>query len=155
MGRRGPPPQPTAMKLIRGNPGKRKLNKNEPQPAVAMPHCPDYLDVTARNEWDRLAPILVRMRVLTEADYLALAGLCQTYSTMVKAQEQLNKSGILFKTPSGYVQQFPLIGVVNNCMEKIITFCREFGLTPSARTRIQTTTSELQRTANDPWDKFD
>ena len=150
MGRRGPAPEPTAMKIIRGNPGKRKLNKSEPQPIVAMPHCPDYLDADAKAEWDRLAPILVRMKVLTEADYIALASLCQTFSTMVKAQEQLSNSGILFKTPSGYVQQAPLIGVVNNCTEKIVTLCREFGLTPSARSRMLTNQTEASK-EDDPW----
>lgn len=148
----GPSPTPTAIKLIRGNPGKRKINKDEPKPTVTMPHCPDYLDDVAREEWNRLAPILVRMKVLTEADYIALASLCQTYSTMMKAQEQLNKSGILFKTPSGYVQQSPLIGVVNNCTEKIVTLCREFGLTPSARSRVQANSSDDAKQQT-PWDK--
>jgi hypothetical protein len=32
-----------------------------------------------------------------EADGIALANLCQAYSTMLKAQEQLNKAGILYK----------------------------------------------------------
>lgn len=150
MGRRGPPPTPTAIKLLRGNPGKRKLSSNEPKPIITLPHCPSYLDEDARTEWGRLAPILVRMKVLTEADYIALASLCQTYSTMVKAQEQLNKSGILFKTPSGYVQQSPLIGIVNSCTEKIVTLCREFGLTPSARARVQTNQQEAAE-ADDPW----
>ncbi len=117
-----------------------------------MPHCPAHLDADARTEWDRLAPILLRMDVLTEADYIALSSLCQTYSTMVKAQEQLNKTGILFKTPSGYVQQSPLIGIVNSCMEKIIMLCREFGLTPSARVRVQTNQAEVVK--EDEWSKF-
>lgn len=150
MGRRGPPPTPTAIKLVRGITRKDRLNANEPKPEVAMPFCPAYLDADARTEWDRLAPILVRMKVLTEADYIALASLCQTYSTMVKAQEQLNKSGILFKTPSGYVQQSPLIGIVNTCTEKIVALCREFGLTPSARARVQTNQQEAAE-ADDPW----
>jgi phage terminase small subunit len=37
------------------------------------------------------------MRVLTEADNMALANLCQTYSTLVKAQEKLSEVGILYK----------------------------------------------------------
>ena len=150
MGRRGPAPEPTAIKLIKGNPGKRKLNTQEPQPIVTMPHCPAYLDEVAKAEWDRLAPILVRMKVLSEADYIALASLCQTFSTMVKAQEQLTKSGILLKTQSGYVQQSPLIGIVNSCTEKIVTLCREFGLTPSARSRMQTNQTEASKD-DDPW----
>jgi P27 family predicted phage terminase small subunit len=150
VGRRGPAPEPTAMKLIKGNPGKRKLNTQEPQPIITLPHCPAYLEVDARTEWDRLAPILVRMKVLTEADYIALASLCQTFSTMMKAQEQLTKSGILFKTPSGYVQQSPLIGIVNSCTEKIVTLCREFGLAPSARSRMLTNQTEASK-EDDPW----
>src|ERR1700737_731051 len=133
MGVRGPAPVPRAINEIRGNPGKRKPNKREPQPEVKMPLKPAHLDEVASAEWDRTAPILMGMRVLTEADYMALASLCQAYSTMVNAQVQMNKSGILFKTPSGYVQQSPLISIVNQSADLVTKLCREFGLTPSAR----------------------
>jgi P27 family predicted phage terminase small subunit len=82
------------------------------------------------------------MKVLTEADGIALGNLCQAYTTMLKAQAQLNKSGILYKTKSGYVQQSPLIGIVNGQIEIINRLCREFGLTPSARSRILTNREE-------------
>ncbi len=75
MGVRGPAPIPTAINHIRGNPGKRKKNHSEPKPTVQIPYCPAHLDEDARKEWDRLAPILVRMRILTEADYIALGSL--------------------------------------------------------------------------------
>ena len=39
----GRKPKPTAIKKLEGNPGKRKLNKNEPVPAKGMPECPDWL----------------------------------------------------------------------------------------------------------------
>jgi P27 family predicted phage terminase small subunit len=55
----------------------------------------------------------------------------------VKAQEQLNKSGVLYKTKSGYIQQSPLLGIVNSQIDIINRLCREFGLTPSSRSRIQ------------------
>ena len=82
--------------------------------------------------------MLLRMRVLTEADGISLAKLCQAYSTMIRAQQKLNQSGLLVKTPSGYVQQNPLVSIVNNCVETITKLSREFGLTPSSRTRIHT-----------------
>ena len=88
-----------------------------------------------QKEWRRLAPILQGMRVLTEADYMALANLCQTYSTLVKAQEKLNEVGILYKTPGGYVMQSPLLSVVNNCVDTVTKLSREFGLTSAARSR--------------------
>lgn len=136
MGARGPAPTPTALKIVRGNPGKRPLNKREPKPRIILPHCPDHLDESAKAEWKRLVKILTGMKVLTEADYMALANLAQTWSTMVKAQEQLSKTGVLFKTPSGYVQQSPLVGIVNNCISIITKLGQEFGVTPASRSRI-------------------
>ena len=101
------------------------------------PSCPDHLDAEARREWKRLVKMLLRVRILTEADGLALANLCQAWSTLVKAQTKLNESGLLLKTPSGYIQQSPLLGIVNNCTEKVVKLSREFGLTPSSRSRLQ------------------
>jgi P27 family predicted phage terminase small subunit len=132
----GPAPKPTALKLIEGNPGKRKLNTNEPKPANVPPKCPGHLDDVAKKEWKRLAPVLSRMRVLTEADGIVLSTLCQTYSRLIAAQEALSKSSLLVKTGSGYVQQSPLIGIISNCTAQLVTLCREFGLSPASRTRI-------------------
>jgi P27 family predicted phage terminase small subunit len=100
------------------------------------PKCPAYLDERAKQEWRRLVPILKRMKVLTEADGLMLGNLCVTVSTLVKAQEKLNQLGILYKSPSGYVMQSPLLSVVNQCVETITKLSREFGLSPASRTRL-------------------
>ena|SRR5271170_397968 len=137
MGVRGPAPKPTALVVLEGNPGKRPLNQREPQPRQVAPRCPPYLDENAKKEWQRLVPILRRMKVLTEADYMALAGLCQAYSTMVKAQAKLTESGLLYKSQSGYLQQSPLLSIVNASVDQIVKLCREFGLTPASRTRLQ------------------
>lgn len=137
MGYRGPAPKPTSLVLLEGNPGKRPINKREPQPRHIAPKCPAYLDEDAKAEWRRLVPVLRRMKVLTEADYMALGSLCQAYSTMVKAQSKLTESGLLFKTQSGYVQQSPLLSIVSSCVETITRLAREFGLTPASRSRLQ------------------
>jgi P27 family predicted phage terminase small subunit len=136
MGYRGPIPKPNNIARAEGNPGKRRLNDGEPQPRNVAPKCPEYLDERARKEWRRLVPVLRRMKVLTEADGMGLANLCQTYSTLVKAQEKLSELGILYKAPSGYVMQSPLLAVVNQCVDTITKLSREFGLTPAARSRI-------------------
>ena len=137
MGLRGPPPKPRALREIEGNPGKRPLNPREPQPAVKRPRCPAYLDADARREWRRLVPILERMRVLTEADDIALANLCQQYALLQEAQIKLKKTGLLIKTRSGYIQQSPLVAIISTTVDQVNKLCREFGLTPSSRTRIQ------------------
>jgi len=105
MGLRGPAPKPTASKRLKSNPGKRKLNEAVPTLTVGVPKCPGYLDDVAKKEWGSLTVILTAMKVLTEADYIALANLCQAYSTLMNAQKQMDNSGILYKTRSGYIQQ--------------------------------------------------
>src|SRR5688572_3760911 len=137
MGVRGPAPKPTALRVLEGNPGKRPLNDREPKPRSIAPRCPRHLDKEAQREWRRIVPILLRMRVLTEADEYTLGMLCQTYSTLIKAQQKLSETGLLLKMRSGYVQQNPLLGIVNNCTETISRLSREFGLTPASRTRLQ------------------
>ena len=89
MGLRGPAPIPTAIRRYEGNPGKRPLNVWEPQPKTVRPAMPRHLDEIARKEWKRLCPMLERMRVLSEADGIALANLCVDYSILQQAQESL------------------------------------------------------------------
>src|SRR6266851_4112951 len=115
---------------------ERRLNDSEPQPRASVPRCPDHLDERAKKEWKRLVPILRRMRVLTEADWMTLANLCQTWSTLIMAQRKLTEMGILYKSPSGYIMQSPLLPIVNQCVDTITKLSREFGLTPAARSRI-------------------
>src|SRR4051812_46464221 len=138
MGLRGPAPKPTAIKRLEGNPGKRKLNESEPTPKEGVPECPDHLDKVARVDWERLTTILLDMRVLTEADYIALGNLCQAYSALMNAQKQMNKTGILYKSKSGYIQQSPLLGIIHTQTTIVNNLLREFGLTPSSRTRVAT-----------------
>ena len=136
MGYRGPIPKPSAIARAEGNPGKRRLNDCEPQPRATTPRCPEHLDAEAKKEWKRLIPILRRMKVLTEADWMTLANLCQAWSTMVQAQKKLTEMGILYKSPSGYIQQSPLLSVVTHYIDIVTKLPREFGLTPAARSRM-------------------
>src|ERR1035441_10114762 len=82
MGLRGPAKTPTALTVLRGNPGKRALPKDEPQPRAVPPYCPEHIraDKVALREWKRLLPILTQMRVVSEADYITLGNLCLAYS---------------------------------------------------------------------------
>lgn len=89
----GRKPKPTAVKKLEGNPGKRKLNKNEPVPAKGMPTCPDWLMPEAKKEWERLAELMNQMGVLTEVDMAAFAAYCQSYARWKEAQEHITAGG--------------------------------------------------------------
>jgi P27 family predicted phage terminase small subunit len=134
----GPPPKPTVIRKAEGNPGKRPFNDKEPQPNVVRPRMPKHLNELAKKEWRRLCPLLERMRVLTEADGIALANLCFDYSILIQAQESLTKTGLLSKSGrSGMIHQSPLLNVVAVTTDRIARSLREFGLTPASRSRIQ------------------
>lgn len=125
-----------------GRPGKRPANPTEPQPRLSTPQCPKYLDARAKQEWKRLAPVLRRMKVLSEADGLALGNLCIAVSTLAKAQAHIAKSGILYKSPSGFVMQSPVLPIVNAQIDIITRLCKEFGLSPAARARLSAMASD-------------
>ncbi len=81
MGRRGPRPQPTALRVLRGNPGKRPLNADEPKPAsIASIAPPVWLDPTAAEAWRELAPRLQKLGLLTELDQQRFSMLCIHWS---------------------------------------------------------------------------
>ena len=46
----GRKPKPTRLKIIQGNPGKRPLNKNEPQPERRLMRAPSHLSEEAKKE---------------------------------------------------------------------------------------------------------
>ena len=102
MATRGRKPTPTAIKELEGNPGKRKLNENEPKPERKAPACPKWLDKDARKEWHRLAKKMEAIGVLTEVDMAAFAAYCQSYARWKEAEEFITEHGTLVRTPSGY-----------------------------------------------------
>jgi len=141
MGRRGPAPKPTAQKIAEGNRGKRPLNTREPQPRTDAPRCPNWLDKIAKAAWAQLVPQLREMGVLTTIDQHALAAYCQSYARWRKAEEFIQRHGEVFpiKDDDGnlkYLQQVPQVAIARNLLQMLNRYQQEFGLTPSARTRI-------------------
>ncbi len=142
MGRRGPPPKPTRMKVLAGNPGKRPLSGREPQPPKDAPRCPAWLSPEAKREWRRMAPKLERMGVLTSIDVDAFAAYCQVYSRWKAAEEFIAKHGDVYplRDENGrvrYMQQFPQVAIAKSLLQTLRGYQQEFGLTPAARTRIE------------------
>ena len=136
MGQRGPAPKPSAIEEAEGRPGKRRRNGDEPEFDSIIPECPEHLSAEAKKKWDELAPVLHAASLLTEGD--------QAYATMAQAQKMLNKTSLIFQTPSGYVQQSPLFSIITTSMELINKLCREFGLTPSSRSRLSVAKAEKE-----------
>jgi P27 family predicted phage terminase small subunit len=133
----GPPRKPTAWRRMEGNRGKKAWNHAEPVPPEGVPDCPEHLSEEARAEWHRLVETLVSMGVITIVDRAVLAAYCQAYGRWVEAEQKLQETPLLIKTPSGYVQQSPWLNVANKQMELMGRYMAEIGLTPASRSRIK------------------
>jgi len=143
----GPPPKPTAVKILEGNPGKRALNKNEPKPVSAGLAEPSaWLPETAQAEWRRVAAVLPA-GVVTGVDVGTLEAYCQTYAEWRDAIERMateqkehgGKDQSIVVTPNGAVQTNPLLSIARNARRDMNRFAGELGFTPASRTRVKVT----------------
>ena len=103
------------LKLLNGNPGKRDINKDEPQPRGDKPSCPSWVQGYARDVWRRLIDDLHRMKVVTYDDRDMFAVYCTLFSAYRDAVVANDAKEMRLIAP-----QFRLCA-------------SELGLTPSAR----------------------
>lgn len=90
--------------------------------------------------------MLREMGVLTKADGLALALLCEPLVRYIEARDLVeaeakgpDKIKFIATTDKGTVYQHPLVGVMNKAWEQAAKMAREFGLTPSSRSGLHAT----------------
>jgi P27 family predicted phage terminase small subunit len=138
----GRKPVPTAIRQVRGNPGKRPLPKNEPAVELATPPCPDYFTDDQQVAWAELAERLVDMKVLTLGDGAALELLFAAYMEWRYAADIVTDEGMTYTTTteSGDVMYRPRpeVAIAADAWRRVTSMLREFGLTPSSRTKVAT-----------------
>jgi P27 family predicted phage terminase small subunit len=145
--RPGPRPKPTALKLLEGNPGKKRLNAREPRPTVEIPTCPAGLKPEARKEWRRLSKLLQAQGLIARLDRAALAVYCQAWARWLEAEQKVQEGGEIVKSPNGYPIQNPWLSIANAAAKEVRAFLQEFGLSPAARTRLHVVPKSSERDA--------
>ena len=137
MGRRGPAPKPTHLKLLEGNPGKRPINKHEPKPKPTTPSVPTWLNPLAKKEWRKISKELEGLGLLTCVDGAALAGYCTAYAAVQEAEIEINKYGkTTYMTNTGFIRDIPAIARQQKYLALMRNYLSEFGLSPSSRSGI-------------------
>lgn len=134
----GPRPAPTADKELRGNPGKRPLNKNEAKPhkLTELPEPPDYIGDYGAREWNRVGPELIKLGLMSTVDLQVFEAYCLNVQLMVDARKAIADKGMLVNGARGKVRN-PAIAAFASASTAIRGFASEFGLSPSARSRIK------------------
>ena len=133
LGRRGPAPKPTALRVLEGNPSHRPLPKNEPKPMRAMPRRPALLTGEARLEWERQAPRLFRLGVLTEVDGSVLTLYCQNFKRWLQAEAAVEKT----LEATGRLNRMRVL-IAHRYGQAVLQLAGQLGLSPSARARMST-----------------
>ena len=130
MGKRGPKPTPTKEKQRLGNPGKRPINSEEPQPD-GLPEPPEYLDDYARQLFDRIV-IAMADGVYTACDTELLAAYCSACSVHKHAVEHILRNGTMIEDKLN-----PWIKEQRQQAQVIATLGTRLGLDPAARASIK------------------
>ncbi len=143
----GRPPKPTALKVVEGNPGKRGISKQEPDPTYLQDlSAPLWLSKVpgAVEVWDELAQPLRDAKLLTEVDVTALSQLAVSIAQFrlaaTKTGDKLVKSKII-EDDEGEPQEAgehinPWMLVQSMSFKQANTLMQQFGMTPAARTRV-------------------
>jgi P27 family predicted phage terminase small subunit len=135
---RGRKPEPIALRMLRGNPGKRPIPPDVPQPtAIEDPPPPEWMDGDAQSEWRRIVPLLTRERVLTEMDLSGLVTYCEAWATWKTATQKIRQFGMVLRSDTGTPFVSPYVMVAKSAFQEMHAMLLEFGMTPSSRVRVR------------------
>jgi len=144
---------PTALRILKGNPGKRPLPVDEAQSnavALDMP-APEQIEnnIEAVKAWQSWLPLLVNMRVMTEADVPMLVVACEAFAEERNAIAQINVTGAVQVAASGHAQVSAWTTVREKALIRYTKILCLFGMTPSDRTKVKTVAAKK---AGNPFD---
>lgn len=120
--------KPTALRLLQG---RTDVRDDEPQPEPLLDLTPPAeLDDVARECWQRNAPTLANMGVLSASDADLLAVYCDAYSQWRRTSRALRR---IAPTNDNYRK---VAVSVEKARDQMRLLAGEFGMTPSSRSRL-------------------
>jgi P27 family predicted phage terminase small subunit len=142
MGRRGPRPKPTALKIAR-NTRRDRVNAHEPQPPSDAVAPPDYLTPEEVEKFQQLAAQLLSLGLLTNIDVDSLSRYVGHWSAWKKHKAICDRGGdiIVIRDEAGkvrYAQVGPSATLTNKHSAAMDRLAQQFGMTPSSRSGIAT-----------------
>jgi len=111
--------------------------EDEPQPEEKTPPCPDVLDEIARNEWDRVVPLLMSIRLLAEIDMVTVAGYCDAYSRWYQSTGKVHEAGMVYQKPDKSPALNPYLRVARDAFDQMMKNACLLGMSPSSRAGLK------------------
>lgn len=106
---------------------------------------PEFLSDDQKKVWRELVDLFGDG--VGDADRSVFTKLVTAEHLYRKALAEVERVGVLIKSPSGYPIQNPYLAVANKQSEKVVRIASELGLTPLARGRVKP--SKTKRTRRD------
>jgi P27 family predicted phage terminase small subunit len=137
MANRGRPRKTTKQLKLHGTFRKDRRFEGEPEPDTDIPERPKWLKGEAKKEWNRMTPLLAKMKCVTCWDRSMLALYCHWWGVYVMLARKIKKADdVVVFTTNGNEVQNPLFTAMNRASKNCKEAAMEFGLSPVARTRL-------------------
>jgi P27 family predicted phage terminase small subunit len=132
MGKRGPAPMPTKLKVLHGETRSERLNPDAPKPGGGPPVMPKGMSPRAETIWFRQLEAMPA-GVITVVDGDCLRAYCEAVARYEYAAQMLAETGPLAIGQKGNDIRHPLGQIVRDNALLIRQFARDLGFLPSAR----------------------
>lgn len=127
---------PDALRVIKSpTPRKDRMNPDQPDFGTDL-QVPPHFDDERKAAWFEIVPQLIKAGVAQDADTFALEMLVEKWVAWRDAQEKLNATGLLTKTPSGYPMMNPLHTMTMQLGKEVRSLLSEFGMTAVSRQKV-------------------
>lgn len=136
MGKRGPKPKPTALRVFEGDPGRllpRRNGEVQPPRGDSPPEPPDWLGEIGKAVWGHVAPHLHTIGCLTLPDVKLLALYCEAWDELFVSRAVIEAEGLTLTSDKGTTYAHPAVGIKNRAIQRIRVIGGEFGMSPAAR----------------------
>ena len=140
MGKRGPHPAPTHLKVLEGV-KEYRLNRDEPTPADSGVVPPVPLSERAQAVWDRLAPDLIDKNVLTAWDVDMFSTFCNAVAIYHENMDLMAGQYVARGSGDGVIKS-PHWQIMRDCEQIMSRIGGRFGLTPGDRAALKVGGSE-------------
>ena len=147
--RRGPAPEPAAVKKAKGNSGRRPIKTEEMEQLVGQVEeaveasaeikAPDWVSEEGRKVWEFLAPRLLAMRILQRIDTLTFGRYCQDFGRWITLSKVIEDEGMTYKPESdhgNYIRPHPAVIMSQRLNRDLMAMEGSFALNPADRQRL-------------------
>ena len=154
MGRRGPAPKPNHLRLMEGTDSKGRSGRvvdrsHEPMAPTGALVPPYEMEEAAQRIWNQPVADLQSMGLASPADVRMIAAYVEACVTHEEATKLLRRTSLIVKGDKALVINKALL-IQREAANQILRFSQEFGLTPSARTRVEVTQGVLGKRSAGP-----